>query len=460
MATSINTITGVPEQHLQELLNDYREFDQADIVTAINDGTGTFTVESTVFDKAPSPGGSSIIINGKMSTFGGPNDTGVSPSEGLSMFEPPDVANNMDLFLPGQPPGTTGLARRLNPNAKYLACRWNLQITPRSYLRTIKVKVSNPANHKSTEARPADTGPAFITGRVADLSPGLAQALGLNTNDQCRVEIPVSADAQLPPTGAGSAAGVNLAALDGKFFDHELLRRLVVMTTSDNVIYWVVNEIGPDIGGQSLLRHAGDETAIILSDTTIFPVQASAQIPAFIAEELNKAAPKFAPSGPSGTPPQPGANINAKEFAAAKAFVDHDTSHVPGTEHGNLACAWAVNEVTRLALGKPISTNGSGGNGLSTDGVYDALKQHHTRLASANAATPGTIIIAPTKGATHGHVGIVGAAAGDVADTPVYSNKSRPGVFKQNYTIRSFTAHYTTMNLEVLFYDLNGSFFT
>ena len=50
---------------------------------------------------------------GKCSQFGGPEDTGVSPSEGLAFIF--DVDQAPQLFLPYQPSGTTGLARRLNP---------------------------------------------------------------------------------------------------------------------------------------------------------------------------------------------------------------------------------------------------------------------------------------------------------------------------------------------------------
>ena len=50
---------------------------------------------------------------GKCSQFGGPEDTGVSPSEGLAFIF--DVDEAPQLFLPYQPSGTTGLARRLNP---------------------------------------------------------------------------------------------------------------------------------------------------------------------------------------------------------------------------------------------------------------------------------------------------------------------------------------------------------
>src|ERR1043166_2831444 len=99
--------------------------------------------------------------------------------------------------------------------------------------------------------------------------------------------------------------------------------------------------------------------------------------------------------GPGGDAPTPGTDINAKMFETAKAFVGQSTHNVPGTEHGNLACAWAVSQVARLALGQPISTDGGTKNGLGTSGMFDVLKAHHTKLNSASDATPGTIIIAP-----------------------------------------------------------------
>ena len=62
---------------------------------------------------------------GKCSWFGGPNDlTGVSASEGLA-FHYDVTAENQHLFLPYQPAGSTGLARRLNPWVHYIACRWD-----------------------------------------------------------------------------------------------------------------------------------------------------------------------------------------------------------------------------------------------------------------------------------------------------------------------------------------------
>lgn len=457
MAVQIFALDKVRESELVETVKKASD-DEPNFVTAINDGQGTFTVESTfISDDGAAANGSSITLQGKMSHFGGPQDTGVKPDEGLAIMDASDVATHPDLFLPAQPPGTTGTARRLNPDANYIACRWDFKVTPKSFLKNITVKVTNPANGKSANATPTDWGPNVTTGRIADLSPGLEQTLGLTTDKECTVEIPTPAGAQMPPASAPADADAVPLAFDSTVFPQNMTRTLVALTVTDKATFWVMNIVGKDEGGQSVLRHAGDKTDVLLSDTMVFPIKPSDQIPSDVADELNKAVAGIDASadGPGANPPQPGDDINAKMFAEAKAFVGHDTSNVPGTDHGNLACAWAVNQVTHLALGKPISADAHGGNGLGTDGIFAALKAHHTRLNSESDAKPGTIIIAPTVGANHGHVGIVGATTGGVGDTLVYSNKSRPGVFSQNYTIKTFTDHYTKNGLRVLFFALN-----
>jgi GH25 family lysozyme M1 (1,4-beta-N-acetylmuramidase) len=133
-----------------------------------------------------------ITLTGRMSTFGGPGDTGVSPSEGLALYS--KAEQRSELFLATQPPGTTGLARRLNPDTRYVACRWNYSETPPSFLRGRQVQVVNDRTNLKALAWPADWGPNISTGRVADLSPGLARALGLRTDDRCHVIVPEPLD--------------------------------------------------------------------------------------------------------------------------------------------------------------------------------------------------------------------------------------------------------------------------
>jgi hypothetical protein len=132
---------------------------------------------------------------GTMSTFGGPDDMGVSPSEGLALCEPSEVDKfPEDLFLEEQPPGTTGLARRLDPSFPYIAMRWDYDVTSREWLQTHTVSVKNPQTGKTVfNVQPIDWGPNESTGRICDLSPGLAAALALDTDDVCEVHVPIPA---------------------------------------------------------------------------------------------------------------------------------------------------------------------------------------------------------------------------------------------------------------------------
>ena len=134
-----------------------------------------------------------MTLRGRMSTFGGPDDTGVSPSENLALVNSDaDLSVVQAYFLNQQPPGTTGLARRLNPATYYIACRWNYADTPKEFLIRTTVAVTNPANGRMMHAKPIDWGPSASTGRIADLSPGLATVLGLQTDDIITVEVPMS----------------------------------------------------------------------------------------------------------------------------------------------------------------------------------------------------------------------------------------------------------------------------
>jgi N-acetylmuramoyl-L-alanine amidase len=125
---------------------------------------------------------------GTCSYFGGPDDDGVSPSEGLAFYS--DIMEAPHLFLPYQPEGTSGLARRLNPFVHYVACRWDYDETPREMLKENVALVKSLKHGTFLTAFPADWGPNANTGRVADLSPGLLEDLGLETDDEVEVIFP------------------------------------------------------------------------------------------------------------------------------------------------------------------------------------------------------------------------------------------------------------------------------
>ena len=122
---------------------------------------------------------------GRVSYFGGPDDQGVSPSEGLAFISSVNQAEQ--LFLPNQPAGTTGLARRLNPYVHYVACRWDYNKTSKAALLEDVALVRATESGLAMAAFPADWGPNENTGRVADISPGLMADLGIETDDEVEV---------------------------------------------------------------------------------------------------------------------------------------------------------------------------------------------------------------------------------------------------------------------------------
>jgi N-acetylmuramoyl-L-alanine amidase len=126
---------------------------------------------------------------GKCSYFGGADDQGVSPSEGLAFIS--TVGDAPQLFMPVQPAGTTGLARRLNSEAvSYVACRWVYSDTPKEMLLEGRALVRALKTGRASIAYPADWGPNENTGRIADLSPWLMENLGIETDDEVEVIFP------------------------------------------------------------------------------------------------------------------------------------------------------------------------------------------------------------------------------------------------------------------------------
>lgn len=129
-----------------------------------------------------------FYAKGRASYFGGPNDTGVDDDEGLAFIY--EIGDAPHLFLPEQPTGATGLARRLNPFVSYVACRWDYEKTSKDALLMARAKVKSTKTGISLLAFPADWGPHQDTGRIADLSPSLMEALGIDTDDEVEVTFP------------------------------------------------------------------------------------------------------------------------------------------------------------------------------------------------------------------------------------------------------------------------------
>lgn len=174
---------------------DHREDTEAydiyfdEIATAIAKTLSGEEKPSGARPEIPQAGGPLFQTEGKVSYFGGPEDEGVSASEGLAFIY--EYSEAPWLFLEEQPPGTTGLARRLNPDRPYVACRWDYDVTPKEMLKKpYPALVRAPDTGRQFLAWPSDWGPHENTGRVADISPGLMERLGIETDDVVEVIYP------------------------------------------------------------------------------------------------------------------------------------------------------------------------------------------------------------------------------------------------------------------------------
>lgn len=159
-----------------------------EICDAIADSIMPDSADDPVATRPP-PSKALFKTKGKVSYFGGPDDMGVSAAEGLAFIYEYETAPW--LFLDQQPPGTTGLARRLNVDRPYVACRWDYDVTPKTMLaEPMPALVRAPATNKQFLAWPADWGPHQDTSRVADISPSLMARLGIETDDEVEVTYP------------------------------------------------------------------------------------------------------------------------------------------------------------------------------------------------------------------------------------------------------------------------------
>jgi hypothetical protein len=254
------------------------------------------------------------------------------------------------------------------------------------------------------------------------------------------------ADLALRTFKATAASRVPVAVAG--ILDPDSLYSVVASATSGNDTFWIVDQFAED-GAQVLIKQTGMQAPQILaSDTALFPLQAGL-VPAMVAAKLG--ASLTAPTEPPPLvtpPPASDADLRARIFAEAQKCVDTLISrNVDGTKQGRLACAWAVNEVVRRAVGKPI------GGGLSTTIMGAVLLAKHIPIQE-NDVGPGMIVISPT-GRKVGHVGIVGSVANPISATPIYSNSSQDGKFEKNLTIAKWKRRYIdAQGLPVLYYAL------
>jgi hypothetical protein len=125
--------------------------------------------------------------HGKVSVFGGPKDRGIKPDDKLA--------------LPTGPHGVYERIRSLNPKSFYCAMRWNYHVqhmTPEDVKRwwaNKKLRITNGKTGISIVARAVDYGPHQNTGLDIGISPGAAEALGVEVGDEVDIAL---ADPKLP----------------------------------------------------------------------------------------------------------------------------------------------------------------------------------------------------------------------------------------------------------------------
>lgn len=119
--------------------------------------------------------------HGKISIFGGPKDRGIKPDDKLA--------------LPTGPHSVYERVRSLNPKSFYCSMRWNYHVqhlTPEEVKRSWgnkKLLVTNAKNGNAVVVRAVDYGPHENTGLDIGLSPGAADALGVDVGDEVSIAI-------------------------------------------------------------------------------------------------------------------------------------------------------------------------------------------------------------------------------------------------------------------------------
>jgi hypothetical protein len=125
---------------------------------------------------------------GKMSIFGGINDSGMIKDSGLALYEKKEADYRPDIFLPADACNPNQpVWQRLRPEFPYLAIRYPNNPSLRMIFQATPYRVENIKTGQWAVAWLVDWGPAETTGRICDMSPGLARVLRLETDDQISV---------------------------------------------------------------------------------------------------------------------------------------------------------------------------------------------------------------------------------------------------------------------------------
>jgi hypothetical protein len=216
-----------------------------------------------------------------------------------------------------------------------------------------------------------------------------------------------------------------------KILDPDMNHRVIATGIFGNSTIWAVDQFSEG-GGQALIKlETGKNPVILASDTSIFPLQPGLVPPAVVAQLSASFDGTISADPPVGNvlPIATDDEVGERIFQMAKECDGTlVTRNVPNTNHGRVACAFAVNAVVAKATGKPV------GGGLSTAAMGEVLAKTQTQVPEPDIRR-GMILISPTHGSNVGHVGIVGDIASSANNTLIYSNSSSQGVFAHSFTL-------------------------
>lgn len=153
-------------------------------------GLANPTLEATL-GEAVEPYGDVVDVDGEawvqgtLSWFGGPDDTGVGPDETGAITG--EILRELNDPLD---PSPEVLAANLD-DYYYVAMRWSYSPNGPSFWADARLVVRNPQSGAAIVVRPVDWGPNTSTGRIIDLSPQSLVDLGLQTDDDVQVAFAV-----------------------------------------------------------------------------------------------------------------------------------------------------------------------------------------------------------------------------------------------------------------------------
>lgn len=111
------------------------------------------------------------------------NDKGMKDDEGLSLYEHKEADLRPDLFYPADQYPGKGTSKRLRHDAFFFSYMFPKGQYARRKLQLSPWVLKNPKTGKCVVAHLVDRGPAEWTGRVFDVSPRVAEALGMKTDE-------------------------------------------------------------------------------------------------------------------------------------------------------------------------------------------------------------------------------------------------------------------------------------